>query len=52
VTPGQSGCGLTGNHPSGLITIPIAEITIKQFQPVLNAISNGAIVTATLTSEG
>jgi hypothetical protein len=52
VVPGQNGCGLTANQPSGVITIPMAEINNKQFQPILNAMTNGTVLTATLTSEG
>jgi hypothetical protein len=52
LVPGQNGCGLTANQPSGVITIPIAEINNKQFQPILNAMLNGTVLTATLTSEG
>lgn len=52
MVPGQSGCGLTANQPSGVVTIPIAEINNKKFQPILNALMNGTLVNATLTSEG
>ncbi len=52
MVPGQNGCGLTANQPSGVITIPIAEINNKQFQPILNAMANGTVISAILTSEG
>jgi hypothetical protein len=52
LVPGQYGCGLTANRPSGIITIPVSEINDDEFEPILEALGNGTIVVATLTSEG
>jgi hypothetical protein len=52
VEPGQYGCALTASQPSGQITIPVAEVSQREFEEIRKAIINGAIIDATLTSEG
>jgi hypothetical protein len=49
---GQYGCALTASEPSGQITIPVAEVSQSGFDEIRHAIMNGAVMEATLTSEG
>lgn len=52
VVSGQYGCALTAAEPSGQITIPVAEVSQSGFDEIRHAIMNGAVMEATLTSEG
>ncbi len=52
VESGQYGCALTSAVPFGDITIPVAEINQAAFAQISQAILNGTIIEATLTSEG
>jgi hypothetical protein len=52
VVSGQYGCALTAAEPSGQITIPVAEVSQSGFEEIRHAIMNGAVMEATLTSEG
>lgn len=49
---GQYGCALTAAEPAGQITIPVAEVSQNDLQPLLSELLNGTVVEATLTSEG
>jgi exosome complex RNA-binding protein Csl4 len=49
---GQYGCALSSAEPTGLISIPIAEISQDEFEPIRKALLAGDIIEATLTSEG
>ena len=52
MVPGQYGCALTAAEPTGQITIPVAEVSQTDLESLLSEILNGAVVEATLTSEG
>lgn len=52
VVSGQYGCVLTSAEPTGLISIPIAEISQDEFETIRNALLAGDIIEATLTSKG
>jgi hypothetical protein len=52
LVPGQYGCALTAAESTGQITIPVAEVSQTDLESLLSEILNGAVVEATLTSEG
>jgi plastocyanin domain-containing protein len=52
VESGQYGCALTASVPLGEVSIPVAEINQGAFAEISQAILNGTIIEATLTSEG
>lgn len=43
---------MTAAQPTGVIPIPIAEINDLEFEEIRQAILSGAVINATLTSEG
>jgi hypothetical protein len=52
IESGQYGCALTASVPLGEVSIPVAEINQGAFAEISQAILNGTIIEATLTSEG